>query len=115
MLLDAAALLRRWSRCSIWWSRKESAQEKIDRVKIKVPLFGDIWIKYQVAQFSRVLSTLLTGGIPLMQGLETAADSLGTPLLRKTLEKAGQDGARRAVAFVFARRNRHLSRRFRST
>jgi type IV pilus assembly protein PilC len=74
----------------IWWSRKESAQEKIDRVKIKVPLFGDIWIKYQVAQFSRVLGTLLTGGIPLVQGLETAADSLGTPLLRKTLDKAGR-------------------------
>src|SRR5665213_1051800 len=74
----------------IWWSRKESAREKIDRVKIKVPLFGSIWIKYQVAQFSRVLGTLLTGGIPLVQGLETAADSLGTPLLRKTLDKAGR-------------------------
>ena len=73
-----------------WWSRKEAAREKIDRVKIKVPLFGDIWIKYQVAQFARVLSTLLTGGIPLMQGLDTAADSLGTPLLRKTLEGAGK-------------------------
>ncbi len=72
------------------WSRNEASQEKIDRVKVKTPLFGDIWIKYQVAQFSRVLSTLLTGGIPLMQGLETAADSLGTPLLRKTLEKAGR-------------------------
>ena len=74
----------------VWWSRTESAQEKIDRVKIKVPLLGDIWIKYQVAQFSRVLGTLLTGGIPLVQGLETAADSLGTPLLRKTLDKAGK-------------------------
>jgi type IV pilus assembly protein PilC len=74
----------------MWWKRKEAAQEKIDRVKVKVPLFGDIWIKYQVAQFARVLSTLLTGGIPLMQGLDTAADSLGTPLLRKTLEKAGR-------------------------
>jgi len=74
-----------------FWSRSEKAQEQIDRVKVKVPLFGDIWIKYQVAQFSRVLSTLLTGGIPLIQGLETAADSLGTPLLRKTLDKAGQN------------------------
>jgi type IV pilus assembly protein PilC len=73
-----------------FWSRKEASQEKIDRVKVKTPLFGDIWIKYQVAQFARVLSTLLTGGIPLMQGLDTAADSLGTPLLRKTLEKAGR-------------------------
>jgi type IV pilus assembly protein PilC len=74
----------------VWWSRGEAAQETIDRVKIKVPLFGDIWIKYQVAQFSRVLGTLLTGGIPLVQGLETAADSLGTPLLRKTLDKASK-------------------------
>jgi len=73
-----------------FWSRSEKAQEQIDRVKIKLPIFGNIWIKYQVAQFSRVLSTLLTGGIPLVQGLDTAADSLGTPLLRKTLDKAGK-------------------------
>jgi type IV pilus assembly protein PilC len=73
-----------------WWSRGEAAREKIDRVKMKMPVLGDIWIKYQVAQFSRVLSTLLTGGIPLVQGLETSADSLGTPLLRNTLAKAGR-------------------------
>jgi type IV pilus assembly protein PilC len=74
----------------LWWARKDASREKIDRVKMKVPLFGDIWIKYQVAQFSRVLSTLLTGGIPLIQGLDTAADSLGTPLLRKTLHAASR-------------------------
>ena len=73
-----------------WWSRRESSRELIDRVRIKIPLFGDIWIKYQVAQFSRVLSTLLTGGIPLIQGLDTAGDSLGTPLLRRTLSEAGR-------------------------
>ena len=73
-----------------WWSRGEAAQEKLDRVKLKVPVLGNIWIKYQVAQFSRVLSTLLTGGIPLVQGLETSADSLGTPLLRKMLAKTGK-------------------------
>src|SRR5277367_6440439 len=72
-----------------YWARKDSARTRIDTVKAKVPLLGDIWIKYQVAQFSRVLSTLLTGGIPLIQGLETAADSLGTILLRRTLERAG--------------------------
>lgn len=73
-----------------WWSRKPTAAEKIDAVKARVPIFGDIWLKYQVAQFSRVLATLLTGGIPLIQGLETAAESLGTVLLRKTLARAGQ-------------------------
>jgi type IV pilus assembly protein PilC len=72
------------------WSRKESAKEKLDAVKMRTPILGDIWLKYQVAQFSRVLSTLLTGGIPLVQGLETASDSLGTSLLRRTLLKAGK-------------------------
>jgi len=73
-----------------WWARKPSASVKIDAVKVRVPIFGDIWLKYQVAQFSRVLSTLLTGGIPLVQGLDTAAESLGTILLRKTLQDAGR-------------------------
>ncbi len=89
-VLLGAALVIGGIAAFVWWSKKESAREKIDRVKVKTPLFGSIWIKYQVAQFSRVLGTLLTGGIPLVQGLETAADSLGTPLLRKTLDKAGK-------------------------
>jgi type IV pilus assembly protein PilC len=72
------------------WSRGDAARTRIDGVKLRVPLLGDIWVKYQVAQFSRVLSTLLTGGIPLVQGLETASDSLGTPLLRRALDKAGK-------------------------
>ena len=42
------------------WSRGESAKTRLDRVKRRTPLLGEIWIKFQVAQFSRVLSTLLT-------------------------------------------------------
>ena len=71
-----------------WWSQRESAQKKIDAVKMHMPIFGEIWIKYQVAQFARVLSTLLVGGIPLVQALETASDSLGSRLLHRALEKA---------------------------
>ncbi|MEN6601135.1 MAG: type II secretion system F family protein, partial [Bryobacteraceae bacterium] len=67
------------------WLRTESAREKVDRAKLHVPVLGDIWLKYQVAQFSRVLSTLLAGGIPLVQGLDTAGESLGTPLLTRAL------------------------------
>lgn len=73
-----------------WWARRESAREKIDRVKMKLPIAGDIWLKYQVAQLGRILSTLLTGGIPLVQAMETAAESLGTPLLEKAVAIAGK-------------------------
>jgi type IV pilus assembly protein PilC len=72
------------------WARRESGRTRVDGLKLRTPVLGEIWLKYQVAQFSRVLSTLLSGGIPLVQGLETASESLGTPLLGKALSKAGK-------------------------
>jgi type IV pilus assembly protein PilC len=79
--LAAAAVLFRW------WSRTEGAQQRLDRWKLRLPVAGEIWIKYQVAQLARVLSTLLLGGIPLVQALETGGQSLGSSLLRQALEK----------------------------
>ena len=73
-----------------WWARTESGEEQVDRWKLRTPVLGEVWIKYQVAQFSRVLGTLLVGGIPLMQALETASSSLGTRLLKITLTQAGK-------------------------
>ena len=73
-----------------FWSKSEAAQETLDRIKMRLPLAGEIWVKYQVAQFSRVLSTLLLGGIPLVQALETAGESVGTRLLSKALQKVRQ-------------------------
>jgi type IV pilus assembly protein PilC len=74
-----------------WWGRKDSAREKIDRMKLRTPLLGEIWLKYQVAQLARILSTLLVGGIPLVQAMETAADSLNTPLLKRAVDAAGKN------------------------
>src|SRR5439155_9422396 len=73
-----------------WWSKTESGRLKWDRIKMKLPVAGDIWIKYQIAQLSRILGTLLTGGIPLVQAMETAADSAGTPILKRAVETAGK-------------------------
>ncbi|MBM3748460.1 MAG: type II secretion system F family protein [Acidobacteria bacterium] len=70
-----------------FWARGEAAAEKVDRIKLRTPLAGEIWIKYQVAQFARILGTLLVGGIPLVQALETASESVGSGLLRKALQK----------------------------
>jgi type IV pilus assembly protein PilC len=73
-----------------WWARRESSRETVDKFKLRTPVVGEIWLKYQVAQLSRILSTLLVGGIPLVQAMETAADSLGTPLLKRAVETAGK-------------------------
>ena len=56
----------------------ERGRDFVDGVRIKLPVFGKIWAKYQVALFSRTLSTLLTGGLPLVPSLETAARSISS-------------------------------------
>ena len=70
------------------WARREGSQERLDSWKMRMPLLGEIWTKYQVAQLARVLGTLLVGGIPLVQALETAGRSLGTVLMKKALDRA---------------------------
>jgi type IV pilus assembly protein PilC len=70
------------------WSKTDSGEERVDRIRMKVPVFGEVWLKYLVAQFSRILSTLLVGGIPLVQALETAANSIGSRVLKVTLQDA---------------------------
>jgi type IV pilus assembly protein PilC len=71
-----------------FWARREASQETLDKVKMRLPLVGEVWTKYQVAQLARVLGTLLVGGIPLVQGLDTAGRSLGSVLLKKVLDRA---------------------------
>jgi type IV pilus assembly protein PilC len=73
-----------------FWSKTPKGEVRVDRWRLRTPLLGEIWIKYQVAQFSRVLGTLLVGGIPLLQALDTAASSLGTRLLKTTLAESAQ-------------------------
>jgi type IV pilus assembly protein PilC len=73
-----------------FWAKTEKGEVVVDRWRMRLPLVGEIWIKYQVAQFARVMGTLLVGGIPLLQALDTASSSLGTRLLKTTLAEAGQ-------------------------
>ena len=58
------------------WSKSEAGADLIDKVRIKTPVLGTVWLKYQVGLFSRTLATLLTGGLPLVPSLETAARSI---------------------------------------
>ncbi|MBS1821804.1 MAG: type II secretion system F family protein [Acidobacteria bacterium] len=58
------------------WTKTDSGASAVDRVRISLPIFGPVWLKYQVGLFSRTLSTLLTGGLPLVPSLETAAKSI---------------------------------------
>jgi len=61
----------------LWrWKNTDRGSEIIDSALMAVPLLGDIRLKYQVASLSRMLSTLLQGGIPLVPAMETAGASM---------------------------------------
>jgi type IV pilus assembly protein PilC len=58
------------------WMKTDAGANMADSIRIRLPLVGTVWLKYQVGLFSRTLATLLTGGLPLVPSLETAARSI---------------------------------------
>ena len=60
------------------WKATDRGAARVDHAILALPLLGDIWLKYQVASFSRTLSTLLSGGLPLVPALETAGESMSS-------------------------------------
>jgi type IV pilus assembly protein PilC len=58
------------------WKNTDRGAEIIDSALMAFPLLGGIRLKYQVASLSRMLSTLLQGGIPLVPAMETAGASM---------------------------------------
>jgi type IV pilus assembly protein PilC len=71
---------------AIWrYSLTEPGRDTMDGIRIKLPVLGKIWLKYQVALFARTLSTLLTGGLPLVPSLETAARSISSRRVSKSI------------------------------
>jgi type IV pilus assembly protein PilC len=67
------------------WSQTTAGAARIDRIRIGLPVFGNIWRKYQVALFVRTLSSLLTGGLPPVPSLETAARSISSTTIAKAV------------------------------
>jgi type IV pilus assembly protein PilC len=73
----------------LWrWMKSPSGSTQMDRIKLATPMLGDIWLKYQVAVFSRMLSTLLSGGLSLVPSLETAEESMQSRLMSHGISTA---------------------------
>jgi type IV pilus assembly protein PilC len=74
----------------LWqWKNTDRGADRIDRVILSMPLLGDIRLKHQVASFSRMLSTLLQGGLPLVPAMETAGASMTSRRILKGVMRAG--------------------------
>jgi type IV pilus assembly protein PilC len=65
--------------------RTEKGRRVIDRTLLKCPILGDILRKIGVARFTRTLATLLTSGVPILEGLDITAKTAGNSILEDTI------------------------------
>ena len=77
----------------LWFSIKMFGTTKvgrrvIDRVKLKIPVFGKLGHKICLARFSRTLSTLLVSGVPILQAMETVAGTVGNEIISEAIMNA---------------------------
>lgn len=72
------------------WSKTKTGGIAVDRLTLRVPVLGDVWLKFQMAQFTRTLATLLRGGTPLVTALATAANALRSRLVAGSVESASE-------------------------
>jgi type IV pilus assembly protein PilC len=75
---------------TLLWSRSESGGMAIERIKPHIPIAGDVWVKTQVSQLLRTLSTLLTGGTPLVPALVTSAAAINSKLFAGAVSQAAE-------------------------
>ncbi len=88
LLIGTSSFLQQW-----WWTlvvvavgtavlsrvytRTEGGKRQFDSLKVRLPVFGQIFQKIHLVRFSRSLATLITSGIPVTRALEIVADVVG--------------------------------------
>lgn len=70
------------------WARTGPGKEVVDRLKMRMPPFGPLFMKVYMARFSRTGSTLVASGVPLIQMLEIVARSVNNIHIERSIDKA---------------------------
>ncbi len=73
------------------WARSEAGRMAMDRFRLRVPQAGTIYLNLALSRFTRILGTLLHNGIPILQALKIAKDSMGNKVLTEAIDKAAQN------------------------
>src|SRR6267154_3469552 len=89
-LLSAMALLVLIAAITFAWSQSDQGGLAMERIRMRLPLIGETITKFQFAQFCRTLSTLLAGGTPLVQAMETAGGAIRSRLISGTITHGAQ-------------------------
>lgn len=82
-----------------FYYKTPKGRHQIDAIILRLPIFGAIIRKIAVARFSRILSTLLSSGVPILQSLEITAKTAGNVIVENAI-LAVRAGVERGESFV---------------
>lgn len=73
------------------WKRSEKVQRFMDRLMLKIPVFGTLVEKSVIARWTRTLSTMFAAGVPLVEALDSVGGASGNFLYADATEKIQQE------------------------
>ncbi len=69
------------------WKRSEKVQMFMDRLLLKLPIFGDLVNKSVIARWTRTLSTMFAAGVPLVESLDSVGGAAGNSVYKMATDK----------------------------
>jgi len=73
------------------WKRSVAMQRLMDRLALRVPVFGDVIRKATIARWCRTLSTMFAAGVPLVESLDSVAGAAGNYVYYEATKKIQQE------------------------
>ena len=73
------------------WRRSEKMQKAMDRILLKIPIFGELLYKSAVARWTRTLATMFAAGVPLVEALDSVGGASGNAVFAEATEKIQRD------------------------
>ena len=67
------------------WVKKEQGRYQTDKIKLKLPILGDLAKKGAISRFTRTLGTLITSGVPILQALLIVKDTAGNEVIARAM------------------------------
>jgi len=72
------------------WSKTPAGREIVDRTKLKLPVMGNLMQKISLSRFTRTLSTLIGGGVPMLESLKIASTTTDNVIIERQVLNARQ-------------------------
>ncbi|MGQ9800151.1 MAG: type II secretion system F family protein [Candidatus Saccharicenans sp.] len=73
-----------------YWRKTPPGREAVDRAMLKLPVMGNLMRKISLSRFTRTLSTLISGGVPMLESLKIASTTTGNVIIERQVLQARQ-------------------------